>query len=230
MDNAMQTTPSESRIIQLLRQRRVSRFIELAKDADVSLKTVFRTLSKVGYHTSVNANSTYATLRDIPQFDARGLWVYRQVCFSRFGSLRATIRSLIEHSSDGCTVEELQLLLRTRVHNHLSSLLAAGEIGKFHAGRHTVYTAHERAVQRKQEASRQQAQLAAPVPAHTVPTGMDAITVIQLLIQLLRRPKASSAELATLLQAQGIQMDREHVQRVLTYYDLKKTKQAKSSN
>jgi hypothetical protein len=226
----MDTTPSEARVVRLLQQRRVARFVDLANISDLSLKTVHRALTKVGYHTSINANSAYVALRHVPQFDARGLWLHQQICFSRYGSLRATIRALIEQAPDGCSVEELQSLLRTRVHNHLSMLLGAGEIGRFHLGRHTVYTAPQRTVQQKQQACRQERQLAALMPVRTVPAGIDAVAVIHLLIQLLRTPQARPAALSASLQTHGIQMDAEHVSQVLAFYSLKKTRRGRSSN
>jgi DNA-binding transcriptional regulator YhcF (GntR family) len=126
--------------VQLLRQRQVAAYADLAQQLEVSRKTVQRALGKAGAYASLNGNSAYVTLKNTPRFDRRGLWGYQQLRFSRHGDLPRTIQALVEQSSQGCTLEELQQWLGTRVHNHLSRLLRRSEIQRFFLGRHAIYT------------------------------------------------------------------------------------------
>jgi len=221
-------TPRESQVVELLRQRRVAPYAELARQLEVSSKTVQRALAKVGAYASLNGNSAYVTLKSVPRFDGRGLWVYEQRCFSRHGDLPHTIRALIEQSNQGCTLEELQQWLGTRVHNHLSLLLRREEIQRFSLGRQAVYTSAHPAKHQQQQAARQPPATVAPwEPAAgktpPLPPGMEAMDVIRLLLQMLRKPGASEASLAKSLQAQGLAIHADQVRQAMAFYGLKKT-------
>ena len=75
----MTLTSRESQVVELLRQRQVAAYNELAQQLEVSGKTVQRALQKAGAYASLNANSTYVTLKRTPRFDSRGLWRYEQL-------------------------------------------------------------------------------------------------------------------------------------------------------
>jgi hypothetical protein len=222
-------TTTESRIVQRLRQQLVAAYAELVKQLDVSAKTVQRAVSKVGYYNSLNFNSVYVTLQNTPRFDPRGLWVHRQICFSRHGGLRSTIRVLVQQAREGWTVDELQRMLGTRVHNQLAGLLREGEIQHFYLGGHAIYTSADPTQAQQQQAQRQRqttpasATVRPAYPAPELPPGIDAATVIRLLVQMLQKPDASPASLSKSLQAHGVAVHAEQVRQVLAFYGLKKT-------
>jgi hypothetical protein len=224
----MNLTSRESQVVQLLRQRQVAAYAELVQQLKVSGKTVQRALRKAGAYTSLNANSAYVTLKGTPRFDGRGLWGYQELRFSRHGNLPRTIQTLIEQSSQGCTLEELQDWLGTRVHNHLSLLLRRGKIRRFSMGRHAVYTSADPAQQQRQQAARQPFATSAQggLVAHEappLPPGMQPMALIRLLLQMLQQPAASPAALAKSLQAQGLGIQAAQIREVITLYGLKKT-------
>ena len=68
----------------------------LQRQFQVCHMTVFRALKKYGYHTSYNHNAGYYTLAGLPQFDDRGLWAYRDVRFSRWGTLPESLVALVQ--------------------------------------------------------------------------------------------------------------------------------------
>ena len=82
-----------------------------------SRMTLFRRLRELDHLTSYTHGGRYYTLRDIAEFDDYGLWAYRSIGFSRFGTLKATTRALVEAAAAGYTHPELEGLLRVRVHN-----------------------------------------------------------------------------------------------------------------
>jgi hypothetical protein len=224
----MNLTSRESEVVQLLRQRQVAAHAELVQQLKVSGKTVQRALRKAGAYISLNANSAYVTLKGTPRFDGRGLWGYQELRFSRHGDLPHTIQTLIEQSTQGCTLEELQHWLGTRVHNHLSLLLRRGKIRRFSLGRHAVYTSADPAQQQRQQAARQPSAstahgelLASEAPP--LPPGMQPMELIRLLLQMLHQPAASPAALAKSLRAQGLKIHAAQIREVITLYALKKT-------
>ena len=58
--------------------------------------TVIRALKKYGYYTSYNRNAGYYVLHDVPEFNEWGLWTYRDIRFSKYGTLTQTIVALCE--------------------------------------------------------------------------------------------------------------------------------------
>jgi DNA-binding CsgD family transcriptional regulator len=223
----MELTPAESKVVELLKQRQVAPYAELARQLDVSPKTVQRALRKAGAYASVNRNSAYVTLKTVPRFDRHGFWAQGELRFSRHGNLSRTIRTLVEQSPEGCTMEELRQWLGTRVHNHLSLLLRRGEIRRFSLGRTAVYSSADPARRQQQEASRQPPPAEAPGPPAEdwpgLPPGMEAMDLIRLLLVMLQKPAASPASLAKSLQAQGLAIPADRVRQVMAFYGLKKT-------
>ena len=75
----------------LLTAQKVATMADLkeALGTDVDM-TVFRKLRELSYLTSYSHRSSYYSLTDVADFDALGLWSFRSVWFSKFGTLVAT--------------------------------------------------------------------------------------------------------------------------------------------
>lgn len=222
----MPLTPAESQIVERLKQRRVEKLSRLAQAFNLSTKTAQRALAKVEHLTSVNQNASFVTLKEIASFDEWGLWKFRKTCFSKHGNLSQTIQSLVERASAGLTLKELEHLLDTRIHNHVSRLLREGKLSRSSLGRHAVYLALDPQRQAKQWAARQQE--IAPVrvtdqPRLDVPPGLESVTVIRVLVRLLEAPEASLASVARWLQAREIDVRADQIRQILNFYGLKKT-------
>jgi hypothetical protein len=107
-------------LLDIFRRKKVLTKRELLQGAGCSSMTAWRLLSKHGYYTSYNCNARYYTLADTPQFDDHGLWTYRKIRFSKWGSLTETIVALVGNSEAGMTPEQLQqqLYLTRTSRNH----------------------------------------------------------------------------------------------------------------
>ncbi len=97
---------------------------------DASPRTVFRYLNRVPYRRSYNHNGRYYTLHDPSRYDRFGLYSYGDIYFSIDGSLRRTVQRLVYEAEAGATHQELQELLRVRVHNTLLDLLKRSEVNR----------------------------------------------------------------------------------------------------
>jgi hypothetical protein len=223
-------TPSstDALVVTTLRQLTSSTLGNLAVRLGISRRTVQRALLKHGYYTSCNRNGTYLTLRELPQFDAEGLWTHRKACFSAHGTLMQTVLQLVQASTAGKTVIELEGQLHTHVHNQLSWLLREGQLARFYWGRHTVYVSDEpgrAAGQRQQRLVQGEPQQGPPAPpkrSRPYPEGIRAEYVIRLLVQMIATPQASTASLAKKLQAEGIALHAPEVRRIVEFYALGK--------
>ncbi len=124
----------------------------LAAEMDYSIPSVRRFLSRTGYYSSFTHNGKWYTLRAIPRFSRDGLWFYRDIGFSRAGSLTSTLIELTSRSAAGMTAEMLGEKLRCRCHTILVQLCRRGKLQRDKAGRCYVYLAadpHTAAGQRR---------------------------------------------------------------------------------
>jgi DNA-binding transcriptional regulator YhcF (GntR family) len=225
----MDLTLHELQVITRLRSVRVAELSALAAQFDLSTKTVQRALVKAGYFTSINRNGSFVTLKDVPQFDPLGLWSVDQVHFSKHGNLGETLEKLIEQAPGGSTLQELEQWVGTRAHNHLSHLVRAGKLRRFRLGKRVVYLSAGARQARHQEDRRRTMEQAAQAVAQTsepsavLPAGLEAVTVIHVLVKLLQTPKASPASVARSLQARHVSIRADQVRDMVDFYGLKKT-------
>ena len=90
--------------------------------------TVFRKLKELEYLSSYSHRGKYYTLRSIARFNARGLWSYRSVWFSRFGNLLDTAEALVHGSEVGYTAAELKDVLYVKSKHALTQLTRSGRL------------------------------------------------------------------------------------------------------
>jgi hypothetical protein len=217
-------TRKEQKLVDWLRARKVATMRHLRHQFQVSHMTVFRAFKKQGYYTSYNRNAAYYTLADVPEFDDWGLWAYRDVRFSRFGSLPDTLATLVQQAPAGLTCDELEDRLQTRVANLLSRLVRDGRLQRQRLpGRQVVYLSPEPQHDRRQWERRQQ-QLRA-VAAGTeagLPADCSAAVVIDVLRQMILAPGDDPQAWARQLKAQGRPVTAKQVHRVQNHYGLEK--------
>jgi len=225
----MKLTVKESAVVSLLQQWRVGTMARLRQQLQVSHMTVARALKKYGYYSSFNKNAAYYTLHDLPCFDDAGLWWYRDIGFSRHGTLTATVVALVEPSPAGCTVAELEARLRTPVANLLCRCCREGRLARAYRGRRVVYVSP--VVRQRGEQLRRRGEQAAPVcrdvgepdvPGPGWPAGLDPHAVLTLLVEMIRRPEVSDAALSQTVQGRGFSLTAAQVRQVIAFYDLSK--------
>jgi len=113
----------------LLQQRKIATMDELKETlgsaADV---TVFRKLAGLGYRTSYSHRGRYYTLDELAHFDALGLWSFRQVFFSRYGTLVATLEEVVGAAEADHDVTESEAVLQVGTKDALVSLVREGRL------------------------------------------------------------------------------------------------------
>ena len=95
-------------IYEKIREKQVVTIENLVRLSKCSISTMRRRLKKWQAYTSYNKNGKYYTLPCIPQFNRNGIWVYKKnICFSKYGSLKKTIIHLVNISEAGYSISEL---------------------------------------------------------------------------------------------------------------------------
>lgn len=180
-----------------------------------SRTSVFRRLKAIGYLTSFTHAGRYYTLPDVPQFDALGLWHYRDVGFSRAGSLKATVLELVDTSPAGRTHRELQEFLRVRAHNELLDLVRGEKLRREAlAARGALYVIADKARASEQLERRLKSAAETSMPVSGV--------VIEVLLELVHAAKVETtpAEVAQRLSARGVRVTVGQVREVFDRYKL----------
>ena len=110
-------------------QKKVLTLDAMKKALGTTVKmTVFRKLKSLSYRASYSHAGKYYTLEEIAEYNQHGLWNYRQVYFSKYGSLLNTVEALVSASEAGYFAHELQNLVQVRVHAPLLKLTASGHL------------------------------------------------------------------------------------------------------
>jgi hypothetical protein len=212
-------TPHVAKLEHVFHHRPIARLDELRRALDVSGRTVFRVLGRIGYFSSYSHAGQYYTLARTPVFDADGLWAHAGVRFSRHRTLRQTVVHLVNTAPTGQTHAELQDRLHLRVYDTLADLVAARAIGRAEMARLYLYVSTEPSTAEGQIAERQRV-MAAPPPL--VSLWPDPAVVIEVLLAVIQAPTPEVAAVAALLRAQGKAITREQVEAVWAQYDLGK--------
>ena len=190
-----------------------------------SRMSVFRRLSALGYLSSYSHDGRFYTLRDVASFDLDGLWRYQGVCFSRDGSLKATVERLVEQSDSGRTHSELHVRLQVRVHNTLLDLVEGRRIGRETLRGHYLYVSADskRAESQMGQRQKQSAESASP-------TEVSAPVVIEVLLDVVRNSgvRTDAGPVAARLAARGLAVTADQVETIFSRYGLKKTANSRS--
>ena len=112
-------------LARLLRDQKVATMPQLkhALGSTVTF-TVLRKLAPLGYRSSYSHGGTYYTLDSIAQYDERGLWSYRDIHFSRHGTLLNTAATLVTNAPAGYFTNELDDVVQVATKDALRHLVA----------------------------------------------------------------------------------------------------------
>lgn len=221
-------TPDASRtaLERLFAQRPVADLTLLGRTLGTSSRmSVFRRLSALGYLSSYTHTGQYYTLASIPRFDADGLWRWEHVGFSRDGTLKATVRRLVETTEAGRTQRELHAQLGVRVHNQLLDLVESKGLWRESLEEEYVYVAAER--ERAAGQLERRRAMAGLVATESLPPSLEVEVLLEV-IHGVKRPEPSATAIAAALGVRGIRASVAEVFAVLARHGLKKTPRSPS--
>ncbi len=151
-------TPSflADHVRKFLRLKRIATLPELKQALGTTVDTtVFRKLKELCYRASYSHCGRYYTLAEIPQFDPHGLWSFQSVWFSRWGTLVATVETLVDGAPQGYFANELRQILHVEVKDTLLQLVEQHRIARQQVTGLFLYCSQDTAVRRRQVLARQ---------------------------------------------------------------------------
>jgi hypothetical protein len=204
-------------ILESFAHRPVLSKAELLQHCGCSAMTAWRLLCQVGYYTSYNYNARYYTLASTPRFDPYGLWAYRDIRFSRWGTLPQTIAAVVERSPIGMTAHELADLLRmANLKPILTRLTLERRLERKKLDDVFVYMAAERS-RHEQQLQGRQSELALRAAALALPEPQQ---IIALLVEMIRHPRQTPRQWARRLARRDIDLGIPAIRAVMEHYQL----------
>ena len=179
--------------------------------------TVHRRLKEWGACTSYNKNGRYYTIHSIPAFNKNGIWQYRDIYFSRYGTLKNTVIALTVKSKKGLNHSELQEIIGLNPKCFLARFKKLPGITKERYKNHIIYFSSD-----PKEYEAQQRNRFPPKPsAAELPPDAQAIII---LVELIHHPKMNIDELTTQLQERGHAIEAESIAALFRQYRIDKKK------
>ena len=149
-------------LIDLLRRRSVASMPELlAALGTANRRTVVRKLREVPHSTSYSHSGRFYALQATARFDERGLWSFRGIRFSSYGTLLATAEHCVCAAAAGFLVQELDAILGVATTDALRKLARHQRLTRVKLGDRYLYLAPEAPRAQRQALARQ---AAAPAP------------------------------------------------------------------
>ena len=183
-----------------------------------SRRSIFRDLSGLGYLSSYTHTGRYYTLAHIPEFDEHGLWFFKGIGFSKAGTLKSTVVALVHDAEAGRKHDELEFLLRIRVHNTLLILVRDGAVGRERIEGAYLYVSADKA--RAAEQIERRKALLTETPEGK--TALPDTTVIEVLSEALVAGGVRIAPqiVAARLSARGVTVSSAEVEAVFARYGI----------
>ena len=145
------TEYSTEAIASLLRRQKLATMSELkAALGTDARRTVFRKLKQLPYRTSYSHRGRYYTLDEVARFNELGLWSYRQIWFSVYGTLLSTAAAIVEASEFGYFGEELDNVLHVGTKDALRKLVRDAWLRRERIAGQWLYCAAESGRRRRQ--------------------------------------------------------------------------------
>jgi hypothetical protein len=216
----MKTLPQQTKELSLsmFLNRKVLSIKDLSGIIRKSNRTIYRYLEQWKTYTSYNFNGSYYTLQDIPVFDKNGLWIYNDIRFSKHGNLKSTIQSLVDNSSTGLTLSQLQELLGCSLYSVLPKMAADKLLFREkHNGVYVYFSAEQefQEMQYEQLIKRQ----------FVITPAISYETAIKILVLRIQYPKLDFDKFVRKLHKHGVKSDTSQIQVFFEFHGIeKKTK------
>ena len=205
----------EQKALLVFRHNKVMTVPELVRLLRCSPTTVRRRLKGWNVYTSYNKNGQFYTLPSIAQFSKQGLWQYRRIFFSKHGTLKNTIIHFVRTSQKGMSNAELAEIIGVNPQSFMPQFKQLTEIRREKDRRQVVYYSSDPQVYQSQKEKR----FPPEPPLGKLPPDAERIAI---LVERIRNPKSSIAELSRILSRKGYAVGEETIRGLFQYHGLLK--------
>jgi len=190
---------------------------DLSEILQCSLITVRRRLKEWDACTSYNKNGRYYTLPSIPTFNKKGIWRYRDIYFSRYGTLKNTVIALAAKSKKGLSHAELQEIIGLNPKCFMARFKELPGVKKERYKNYIIYFSSDPEAYEAQKRNR--------FPPEPTAVGLppDAMAII-ILVELIHHPEMNIDELTLQLQKKGHTIEAGSIAALFRLYRIDKKK------
>jgi len=135
----MDTNQRRQHIKEIIRSKKVNSFKKIFEQTDCSEITIRRDISYIHAITSYTHQGQFITLEDIPAYDNYGIWFYRGIGFTKYGTSLELIKYLINSSKGGLTKENIEEILRIKISQQIQTLLKRHILYRVKVGNKYLY-------------------------------------------------------------------------------------------
>ena len=182
--------------------------------------SLFRDLGKLDSISSYTHTGQYHSLCETARFDENGIWFYRDVGFSQYGTLKKTLVQVISHHPVGMTHAELKKLFRIEVQKPLTGLINTNAVTRrLLPSRIYVYLGAD------ENKAEEQFQRRLALSDRPIDIILPPETIrIEILVEIIRTAERTLDEkvLGPQLRKRGVVIRDNEIAYVLAYYDIKK--------
>ena len=197
--------------------QKVQTVTDLSQILACSVVTVRRRLREWDALTSYNKNGRYYTLRSIAVFNKIGIWSYRDIYFSRYGTLKNTVIALAAKSMKGLTHTELQEIIGLNPKCFMARFNELPGVRKERHENYIVYFSDDPETYEAQKRNR------FPPEPSGFKLPPDALAIV-ILVELIHHPRMSIDELAAQLQHKGHAVEADSIAALFKQHQIDKKK------
>lgn len=183
---------------------------------NVSVRTIQRMITPLGTIRSYDHNGRYFSLEKLARFNAIGIWEYKNIHFSKFGTLKNTLVAIINNSSQGMDASQIKDALGLDTRSFLFQYKDTSGIKREKVGNHYVYFSAEPGRYAEQLSNRKQGLVSLAQPPLV---GTAAISV---LVETLKHPDFTFEQLCVHIAKQGIKIKPGTIEDFFVFYGIEK--------
>ena len=206
----------EQQTLAVFRHSRIMTVTLLAQHLGCSIPTVRNRVRSWRALTSYNRNGRYYALPNVAKFDEHGLWKYKGVCFSRWGTLKNTVGHLVRNSSAGLDASEIGRLVGLPPRSFMAQLRNVQGLCREKVEKRFVYFADEDLTYRSQRTRRAEESKTMP---KNLPSDAEAIFI---LVDRIKHPRFSEQQCAQRLRSRGKSVSVVAIRNLLAYHGIEK--------
>jgi hypothetical protein len=200
-------------------EKRVLTLQSLAGLLSVSVRTVQRVISSLSAIRSYDHNGRYFSLEKLARFNSMGIWEYKDIHFSKFGTLKNTLVAIINNSSQGMDASEIKEVLGMDTRSFLFQYKDVSGIKREKVGNHYVYFSSDKKHFSEQLSNRKRG-LVSPVKAP-----LEGIAAIRTLVETIKYPGFTFEQLSKHLGTRGLKIKPEVIRDFFIFYGIEKKTQ-----
>ena len=203
-------------IEKLFVEKKVLTLQNLSGYFSVSVRTIQRMLRSLNTIRSYDHNGRYFSLEKLARFNPMGIWEYKDIHFSKFGTLKNTLAAIVNNSGQGMDATQIKDILGIDTRSFLFQYKGASGIKREKIGNHYVYFSSEQQRFSLQLSNRKQGL------ASVAQAPLEGIAAISLLVATIKHPDFTFGQLSKHLSKQGIKIKPEQVEEFFICHGIEK--------